>query len=114
MKAEIHPNYVETVITCSTCGTVVNTHGTVPTMRIDLCSNCHPFYTGKQRIVDTAGRVDRFNQRRDAGEKAQKVAKAAAKKREKTDTRPTLPELSEAEKAPVEIAPADAMTSDAS
>lgn len=136
MKAEIHPNYVETTITCSTCGTIVQTHGTVPTIRIDLCSNCHPFYTGKQRIVDTAGRVERFNQRRDAGDKAQKVAKTAAKKREKTDTRPTLPELSEAEKTPVkvasaevastevapvettpetvEIVPADAQTSDAS
>ncbi len=118
MKAEIHPNYVEATITCSTCGTVVNTHATVPTIRLDLCSNCHPFYTGKQRIVDTAGRVDRFNQRRDAGEKAQKAAKAAAKKREKTDTRPVVPAMSEAEKAvdttSVEIVPADAQTSDAS
>ena len=116
MKAEIHPNYVESTITCSTCGTVVHTHATTPTIRIDLCSNCHPFYTGKQRIVDTAGRVDRFNQRRDAGEKAQKVAKAAERKRSKTDTRPTVPDLSEAEKAdaPVEIMPADPATSDAS
>ena len=120
MKTDTHPNYVETTITCSTCGTVVHTHATVPSMRIDLCSNCHPFYTGKQRIVDTAGRVDRFNQRRDAGEKAQKVAKTAAKKREKIDTRPTVPAMSDAEKAPVadtapvEIVPADAATSDAS
>lgn len=74
MKAEIHPNYVESTISCSTCGSVVNTHATVPQIRVDLCSNCHPYYTGKQRIVDTAGRVDRFNQRRAAGEKAQKAA----------------------------------------
>lgn len=116
MKTDIHPEYVPAVITCSTCGSEVHTHATVPTMRLDLCSNCHPFYTGKQRIVDTAGRVDRFNQRREAGVKAQKVAKAAAKKRDNTDTRPTVPAMSEAELAPAatELAPADAATSDAS
>ena len=64
MKPEIHPDYMETKISCLSCGTEVETHGTVPEMRIDLCSNCHPFYTGKKRIVDTAGRVDRFNQKR--------------------------------------------------
>ena len=105
MKAEIHPNYVEQTITCSTCGTVVHTHGTAPSIRIDLCSQCHPFYTGKQRIVDTAGRVDRFNQRRTAGEKAQKVAKAAATTRAKKDDRPVVPELTPAELAPENNAP---------
>ncbi len=79
MKAEIHPDYVETTITCTSCGSEVHTHSTVPTMRLDLCSNCHPFYTGKKRIVDTAGRVDRFNQRRAIGDKAQKAAAKAAK-----------------------------------
>ena len=85
MKEGIHPNYMEAVITCSSCGSEVHTHATVPTIRVDLCSNCHPFYTGKQRIVDTAGRVERFNQRRAAGDKAQR----AAKKREKTGTTTT-------------------------
>ena len=80
MKKDIHPTYVEATITCSSCGSEVHTHATVPSIRLDLCSQCHPFYTGKQRIVDTAGRVDRFNQRRAAGEKAQR----AAKRREKT------------------------------
>ena len=79
MKADIHPDYVETTITCTSCGSEVHTHSTVPIMRLDLCSNCHPFYTGKKRIVDTAGRVDRFNQRRAVGEKAQKDAAKAAK-----------------------------------
>ncbi|MBW3635804.1 MAG: 50S ribosomal protein L31 [Armatimonadetes bacterium] len=79
MKAESHPDYVETTITCTSCGSEVHTHSTVPTMRLDLCSNCHPFYTGKKRIVDTAGRVDRFNQRRAIGDKAQKAAAKAAK-----------------------------------
>ena len=82
MKEGIHPNYVETTITCSSCGSVVQTRSTVPQIRVDLCSNCHPFYTGKKRIVDTAGRVDRFNQRRAVGEKAQR----AAKRREKSKT----------------------------
>ncbi len=79
MKQGIHPNYVEATITCSSCGSVVQTRATVPVIRVDLCSNCHPFYTGKQRIVDTAGRVEKFNQRRAAGDKAQR----AAKRREK-------------------------------
>ena len=79
MKPGIHPNYVESTITCSSCGSVVHTHATVPEIRVDLCSQCHPFYTGKQRIVDTAGRVDKFNQRRAATEKVQR----AAKRREK-------------------------------
>lgn len=74
MKTEIHPDYVDCQITCSSCGTEVHTHATVPQMRLDICSNCHPFYTGKRRIVDTAGRVDRFNQRRGAGDVSQKPA----------------------------------------
>ncbi|MDQ3812656.1 MAG: 50S ribosomal protein L31 [Armatimonadota bacterium] len=82
MKEGIHPKYVDAVITCSSCGSVVHTRSTEPVIRIDLCSNCHPFYTGKKRIVDTAGRVERFNQRRAAGDKAQK----AAKRREKAKT----------------------------
>lgn len=79
MKDGIHPDYVATRVICTSCDSIVETHATVPEIRIDLCSQCHPFYTGKQRIVDTAGRVDRFNQRRTAAEKAQRDAK----KREK-------------------------------
>lgn len=75
MKAEIHPEYVDCTITCLTCASEVKTHATVPEIRIDLCSNCHPYYTGKQRIVDTAGRVERFNQRRSAATPAAPVAK---------------------------------------
>lgn len=79
MKAGIHPDYVECTISCTSCGSEVKTHATVPSLRLDLCSNCHPFYTGKKRIVDTAGRVDRFNQRRQASEAAQKAAEKRAK-----------------------------------
>lgn len=63
MKKGIHPNYVETEIVCGTCGTVWKTRSTRPNLRVDICSNCHPFYTGEQRIVDTAGQVDRFMRR---------------------------------------------------
>ena len=71
MKENIHPNYIPAKIVCLSCASEVETHATVPLLRVDLCSNCHPFYTGKQRIVDTAGRVDRFNQRRTAAAAAQ-------------------------------------------
>ena len=65
MKPTIHPNYVEATVTCS-CGNVFTTRSTRPTLRTDLCSVCHPFYTGEQRIVDTAGQVERFTRRMEA------------------------------------------------
>ncbi len=79
MKPNIHPKYEAATMVCLSCGSNVPTNSTTPTIRVDICSACHPFYTGKKRIVDTAGRVDRFNQRRIAADKAQK----AAVKREK-------------------------------
>jgi large subunit ribosomal protein L31 len=62
MKAEIHPEYKETVIQC-TCGAIYQTRSTVQDLRIGICGACHPFFTGEQRFVDTAGRVDKFAQR---------------------------------------------------
>ncbi|CAA9276791.1 MAG: LSU ribosomal protein L31p @ LSU ribosomal protein L31p, zinc-dependent [uncultured Corynebacteriales bacterium] len=64
MKAGIHPEYVETTVTCS-CGASFTTHSTAQggVIRADVCSECHPFYTGKQKILDTGGRVARFEQR---------------------------------------------------
>jgi large subunit ribosomal protein L31 len=62
MKTNIHPQYVDSVITCS-CGNVIHTRSTKAEMHVDICSNCHPFFTGEQRIVDTAGRVERFRRR---------------------------------------------------
>ena len=62
MKKDIHPKYVDATITC-VCGNVVHTRSTVPEMRVEICSNCHPFFTGKQKLVDTAGRVERFRRR---------------------------------------------------
>ncbi|MEG9489876.1 50S ribosomal protein L31 [Mannheimia indoligenes] len=63
MKQGIHPEYKEITATCS-CGNVVKTRSTVcKDLNLDVCGNCHPFYTGKQRVVDTGGRVERFNKR---------------------------------------------------
>ena len=62
MKAGIHPEYMETPITCA-CGEVIQTRSTRAEIRVEICSKCHPFYTGKQKIVDTAGRVDKFRKR---------------------------------------------------
>jgi large subunit ribosomal protein L31 len=62
MKAQIHPEYVEATVHCS-CGNSWQTRATRPELKVEVCSNCHPFFTGEQRIVDTAGRVERFKRR---------------------------------------------------
>jgi len=62
MKPDIHPQYIETTITCA-CGTTYQTRSTVPDLRVAVCSKCHPFFTGRQRLVDTAGRVEKFQRR---------------------------------------------------
>ena len=64
MKAEIHPTYNEVSVTCS-CGNVFETRSTIgdKDLHIDVCSQCHPFYTGKQKMLDTAGRVDKFRKK---------------------------------------------------
>lgn len=63
MKAEIHPEYAVAQVTC-TCGNEFTTRSTQPEIRVEICSECHPFYTGKQKIVDTGGRIERFNKKR--------------------------------------------------
>ena len=62
MKAGIHPNYQEATIRCS-CGAIHKTRSTRGDMQIEVCSACHPFYTGTQKLIDTAGRVDRFKKK---------------------------------------------------
>jgi large subunit ribosomal protein L31 len=62
VKAGIHPEYVETTITCA-CGEVIHTRSTRVPIRVEICSKCHPFFTGKQKLVDTAGRVERFQRK---------------------------------------------------
>ena len=74
MKAGIHPRYEETVIVCA-CGNQIETRSTKQNMRIDLCNVCHPFYTGEQRIVDTAGQVERFMKKVETASTASRPSK---------------------------------------
>ena len=78
MRQDIHPEYVVATVHCS-CGNTFQTRSTRSDLRVEICSNCHPFYTGKQKLVDTGGRVERF-QRRYAQQQAEQAA--AAKVRE--------------------------------
>ena len=72
MKKDVHPKYVGCEITCL-CGNVIHTRSSLPKINVEICSSCHPFFTGQQKIVDTAGRVERFRRRyagADYGKKA--------------------------------------------
>ncbi|MGH7987819.1 MAG: 50S ribosomal protein L31 [Candidatus Binataceae bacterium] len=62
MKAGIHPHYRRSLVTCA-CGNTFETRSTAAEIHVEVCSNCHPFYTGQQRLVDTAGRVERFKRK---------------------------------------------------
>jgi large subunit ribosomal protein L31 len=62
MKEKIHPKYEPTKITCA-CGNVIETRSTVRDIKVEICSACHPFFTGKQKLVDTAGRIERFRRK---------------------------------------------------
>lgn len=62
MKTDIHPEYTDTQVTCS-CGNTFTTRSTAEKLSSELCNECHPFYTGKQKLVDTGGRIDRFERR---------------------------------------------------
>ncbi|MEI7818813.1 MAG: 50S ribosomal protein L31 [bacterium] len=95
MKATIHPDWIETKVTCLGCNTVFTSHSTVPEITVEICSNCHPFYTGKQKLVDTAGRVDRFQALRKKSEAIQKTAapKKATKVEKSEKTKATLADI---------------------
>ena len=62
MKEKIHPKVTDTTITCM-CGNVIHTRSTKPNIRVEICSSCHPFFTGKQKFIDSAGRVEKFQKR---------------------------------------------------
>ena len=87
MKTEIHPEYVEATVRC-TCGNEFVTRSTKGDMHVEICSNCHPFYTGRQKLVDTEGRVERFTKKfgaqtvegRKAGAKNRREARKAVAK----------------------------------
>ncbi len=92
MKTEIHPKYDKTVVTC-TCGNTFETQSTAGDINVEICSACHPFYTGKQKLVDTAGRVDRFKMRLEASA-AKQAVKVEKKKTVKESAAPvTLSEI---------------------
>jgi len=76
MKEGIHPEYAKTTITCA-CGNVIETQSTKKDIRVEICSQCHPFMTGKQKLVDTAGRVERFKKKYAATEGNKKGSKTA-------------------------------------
>jgi large subunit ribosomal protein L31 len=63
VKPEIHPNYYPNAVVTCACGNTFTTGSTKPQLHVEICSNCHPFYTGQQRILDTAGQVERFRRR---------------------------------------------------
>ena len=77
MKKELHPQYYpEAKVTCTTCGNAFTVGSTQPELKVEVCSNCHPFYTGKEVLMDTQGRVEKFEKKRAAGEGGRKVKKA--------------------------------------
>jgi large subunit ribosomal protein L31 len=73
MKADLHPTYVQARVSC-TCGNEFLTRATREEIHVEVCSNCHPFYTGRQKLVDTGGRVERFQRRMAKGRRAQAAA----------------------------------------
>lgn len=94
MKQNLHPEYLETIITCA-CGNVFTVGGTVKTLHVDVCDKCHPFFTGTQRFIDAMGRVDKFIAKRKA---ASGYVKKGKEKKE-IDTNPkTLKEMLEVKK----------------
>ncbi len=111
MKKGIHPEYKKAKITCG-CGNVIETRTTVGDLTVEICSACHPFFTGKQKLVDTAGRVDKFKARM---EQAEKLKKANQPKKSNTAKAKQVESLDEKvekikkelEKEEVEIKPED-------
>jgi large subunit ribosomal protein L31 len=89
MKQEIHPEYKIATVHCS-CGNTFQTRSTKSDLRVEICSNCHPFYTGKQKLIDAGGRVERF-QRRYAQQQEQSTARAAERERAKPTPSRAMP-----------------------
>ena len=86
MKTDIHPKYYTNAkVTCA-CGQTFTLGATKEKLAVEICSNCHPFYTGKEKLIDTAGRVERFKARRTAAAKALKIEKKPRVKKTKAET----------------------------
>ena len=101
MKPDIHPQYKEVKVTCS-CGSVFTTRSTIAkdSLLLEVCSKCHPFYTGTQKIMDTAGRVDRFRQKYGMKGKTAGVAESVKAEPAKTEAAPIKAEVKQAAKEP--------------
>ncbi len=80
MKADIHPKYVEATVTCA-CGNTFKTRSVKSEIKLEICSSCHPFFTGKQKLVDSAGMVDRFERRKAKTQAAKEAAEKKTRKR---------------------------------
>lgn len=76
MKKDIHPNYKKVTVTCTTCGNTFETGSVLDEIRVDTCSNCHPFYTGKQKFGQADGRIERFNRRYNMPETTEETEEA--------------------------------------
>jgi large subunit ribosomal protein L31 len=88
VKPKIHPEYVEATVVCA-CGNTWQTHATKARLHVEVCSHCHPFFTGEQRIVDTAGRVERFLKRyglQESGQPATPTAARSSKAKKQAET----------------------------
>lgn len=94
MKNNLHPKYHTATVSC-VCGNSFEVGSTMKTMNVDICSQCHPFYTGKQKLIDTAGRVDKFKERMERTQKLQdsRGKGKKAEKAEKTEEKKTLEDL---------------------
>ena len=77
MKTDIHPTYIDSQVTC-TCGNIFTTRSTKGEIHVEVCSECHPFYTGRQKLMDTGGRVERFQRRVAKGRNAQRSTTGAS------------------------------------
>lgn len=108
MKQGIHPRYIVATVTCA-CGSTWTTRSTKPTLSVDVCSTCHPFYTGEQRIVDTAGQVERFMRRVQSAQEQPRRRKVE-RREERLAQRRRLDEMRQNEEE-VELAIADSPTS---
>ena len=87
MKTDIHPDYVIATVTCS-CGNTFQTRSTKPELHVEICSNCHPFYTGKQKLLDTEGRIVRFTKKYGTQTSATRKTAATAAKAKKAKATP--------------------------
>lgn len=109
MKQAIHPELKNAKVHCNGCGTEFESKSTVEKITVEICSNCHPFYTGKQKLVDVAGRVDRFKARQAAAGRNTKPKAAAAVTKSDTKTKDSTDKLEALKKqlAQAEPKPAD-------